>query len=157
MMPETLSNMIVRPAQLEDLEAMVALLQTLFALEKDFTPDPARQRRGLVRFLDGCGKHRVILVAEIDGEVAAMATVQILISTAEGGPVGLVEDVVVRREYRSHGVGRRLMAAVADWGRKRELQRLQLLADRDNAGGRRFYEKIGWRPTQLICLRKMWP
>lgn len=144
----------IRPAQRDDLEAMVSLLLELFALEEDFSPNPARQRRGLSRLLDGCGKHRCILVAEIDGRVIAMATVQILISTAEGGPVGLVEDVVVRKDSRGRGIGRRLMEAVGSWGAERGLTRLQLLADRNNAKALEFYGKIGWQPTQLVCLRK---
>ena len=103
MEPEALT---IRPAEQNDLDAMVSLLQALFAIEDDFTPDPERQWRGLAYLLDGCGKHRGVLVAEAAGQVIAMATVQILISTAQGGPVGLVEDVVVREDCRGHGVGR---------------------------------------------------
>lgn len=133
---------------------MVLLLQALFAIEEDFTPDADRQRRGLTRFLDGCGKHRAILVAEDDGQVIAMATIQILISTAEGGPVGLVEDVVVQEDHRGRGVGRRLMAALCEWAEERGLTRLQLLADRTNFGALDFYNQTGWVPTRLTCLRK---
>lgn len=145
----------IRPAVQGDLDAMVSLLQVLFAIEEDFTPDPERQRRGLIRFLDGCGKHRGILVAASGAEVIAMATIQILVSTAEGGPVGLVEDVVVHQDYRGCGVGRRLMNAVISWAQERGLTRLQLLADRTNFNALDFYDRIGWAPTRLICLRRM--
>ncbi|MBL0716079.1 MAG: GNAT family N-acetyltransferase [Desulfosarcina sp.] len=145
----------IRPATWEDLDAMVSLLQALFVIENDFPPDPDRQRRGLKRFLDGCGKHRRILVAEADGRVIAMATVQILISTAEGGHVGLVEDVVVREDCRNRGVGRRLMSALGSWAAERGLKRLQLLADRGNQPALDFYDQLGWQPTRLICLRKV--
>jgi GNAT superfamily N-acetyltransferase len=144
----------IRPAGRDDLGAMVSLLGTLFAIEEDFTPDPECQRRGLERFLKSCGKHRGILVAQSENQVVAMATIQILISTAEGGPVGLVEDVVVREDCRGRGVGRRLMAAVSAWGDDRGLTRLQLLADRTNFSALDFYDKIGWLPTRLVCLRK---
>ncbi len=132
---------------------MVGLLQALFAIEDDFTPDPERQRRGLACFMDGCGKHRCILVAEADAEAIAMVTIQILISTAQGGPVGLVEDMVVREDFRGCGVGRRLMVAVTDWAAERGLTRLQLLADRGNRPALDFYRRIGWQTTQLIGLR----
>ncbi len=145
----------IRPAGRDDLDAMVSLLQALFAMEDDFAPDPERQRRGLALFLDGCGKHRAILVAETDAAVVAMATVQILISTAQGGPVGLVEDVVVRQDCRGRGVGRKLMGALTDWAVARGLTRLQLLADRGNRPALAFYRHIGWQSTQLVCLRRM--
>ena len=149
-----MASIRVRPAQLNDMDALVSLLQALFAIEDDFSPDPDRQRKGLTRFLDGCGKHRCILVADADGQVVGMATLQILISTAEGGPVGLVEDVAVRNAFRGRGIGRQLMDALAAWAAERGLTRLQLLADRDNQPALDFYGRIGWQPTRLICLRQ---
>jgi GNAT superfamily N-acetyltransferase len=146
-------HITIRHACPDDMDAMICLLQALFRLEADFAPLPDRQRNGLQRFLDGCGKHRCIQVAEKDGRVVGMATLQILISTAEGGPVGMVEDVVVHEQFRGKGVGRRLMASLVSWSVKRGLTRLQLLADRNNRSALDFYRRIGWRSTQLICLR----
>ncbi|MEJ2640297.1 MAG: GNAT family N-acetyltransferase, partial [Desulfosarcinaceae bacterium] len=94
----------VRPAAQADVDAVVRLLQDLFALEEDFRPDHRRQRRGLKLLLEGCGQHRCLLVGESEGRVIAMASVQVLISTAEGGLAGWVEDVVVHRDYRDRGV-----------------------------------------------------
>jgi GNAT superfamily N-acetyltransferase len=160
-------GLTIRPAVLGDLDDLVQLLQALFALEEDFSPDPERQRLGLKLFLDGCGKHRCLMVTEdaeaaaakaggavADGAVIAMASVQILISTAEGGPVGMVEDVVVRRDHRGRGVGRLLMAELSRWADQRGLKRLQLLADRHNRPALDFYAQMGWQPTELICLRR---
>jgi GNAT superfamily N-acetyltransferase len=144
----------VRPAAQADVDAMVRLLQDLFALEEDFRPDPRCQRRGLRLLLEGCGKHRCLLVGESQGRLIAMASVQVLISTAEGGLVGLVEDVVVHRDYRARGVGRQLMAAISAWADRHGLTRLQLLADRNNRPALQFYAALGWQPTQLICLRR---
>jgi GNAT superfamily N-acetyltransferase len=143
----------IRPAVQDDLDAMVSLLQALFAIEQDFQTDPDRQRRGLALFLDGCGKHRRLLVAEINAEVIAMASIQILVSTAEGGPVGLVEDLVVQKAWRGRGVGRLLLKAVSDWAANHNLTRLQLLADSGNQSAIAFYRNVGWQVTQLICLR----
>lgn len=126
----------------------------LFAIEADFTPEPERQRQGLMRFLDGCGKHRCMLVAEMENAVVGMASLQTLVSTAEGGWVGLVEDVVVHEAFRGRGIGRQLISALADWAVTHGLTRLQLLADRDNRAGLDFYRNIGWQDTRLICLRK---
>jgi GNAT superfamily N-acetyltransferase len=133
---------------------MVGLLRELFSIEADFTIDEARQRRGLKLMLDGCLKHRCIKVAEVGGQVIGMCTAQTLISTAEGGVVALVEDVVVDPQFRGRGIGRNLMESIEDWARSRGATRMQLLADRTNFSALDFYDKIGWRPTQLICLRR---
>ncbi len=85
----------IRHARYDDLDALVNLLGELFSIEADFKVDEVRQRRGLKLFLDGCGKHRCILVAEDKGRVIGLCTAQMLISTAEGDPTALIEDMVV--------------------------------------------------------------
>lgn len=143
----------IRPATLSDLDALVRLLGQLFSIEADFEVDAARQRRGLSMLLDSCGKHRCLLVAEVGGRVVGMASAQCLISTAEGSAAALVEDVVVEAAWRGCGIGRKLLQSLSAWAGDREISRLQLLADRGNAAALRFYEKNGWKKTQLICLR----
>lgn len=141
----------VRPARHADIECMVELLQLLFALEQDFEPNPGRQRQGLKMMLDnpnGC-----VLVAQGDGQVIGMCSGQLLISTAEGGPALLVEDVVVREPWRGRGVGRLLMEAISGWAQGKNVNRLQLLADRNNTAALEFYRCLGWQGTELICLR----
>ncbi len=146
--------MKIRRAEHADIEAMSVLLQELFRIEADFEGDPERQRQGLQRLLDGCGKHRTALVAVGDGRVIGMATVQLVISTAEGAPSAWVEDVVVDDAWSGQGIGSRLMAEAAAWAAKAGATRLQLLADRDNQPALSFYRRQGWRQTRLICLRK---
>jgi ribosomal protein S18 acetylase RimI-like enzyme len=144
----------IRNARRTDIDVMVSLLGELFSIETDFSIDKARQRRGLKLMLDGCLKHRCIKVAEVEGQVIGMCTAQTLISTAEGGIVALVEDVVIALQFRGQGIGRKLMESIEDWARSRGAARIQLLADRTNFSALDFYDKIGWRPTQLICLRR---
>jgi len=95
-----------------------------------------------------------ILVAEEAGQVVGMCTGQVVISTAEGGPAVLVEDMVVDSAHRGRGIGRALMAAMAGWGLEQGATRLQLLADKNNFPALSFYQRIGWRMTALICLRQ---
>jgi GNAT superfamily N-acetyltransferase len=143
----------VRPAVPDDLETLVALLRELFALEPDFRFDPARQRRGLALLLED-RLRRVALVAERDGAVVGMVTGQLVVSTSEGGGSVLVEDMVVIGSARRQGIGRLLLRAVETWGRGRGATRLQLLADRENEAALRFYERLGWSGTRLVCLRR---
>lgn len=143
----------IRTACPHDLDALVGLLAALFSLEPDFRADAARQRRGLRRLLEDPVRC-LVLVAERGGAVIGMVTVQLVVSTAEGGDAGLVEDLVVAAAHRGTGVGRLLLAAAEDWARGRGATRLQLLADRDNALALGFYARVGWGPTRLVCLRR---
>jgi GNAT superfamily N-acetyltransferase len=95
-----------------------------------------------------------VVVAEQEGVVVGMATLQILISTAEGGRSGLIEDVVVSESYRGRGVGKRLMEHLVQWAAKQGLTRLQLLADRQNQPALMFYQSQGWSTTNMIALKR---
>lgn len=159
----------IREAREHDLDDLVELLGLLFSLESDFAPDAEKQREGLVLMLGrdpmlGKGQRVVLVAVSPDetradgaGRVLGMATAQLVISTAEGGPALLVEDVVVRPEARGRGIGKALITRIEAWGRRLGATRLQLLADRDNTGSHGFYEACGFSPTNLVCLRRLIP
>jgi hypothetical protein len=88
----------IRQATAADIDTLSILLAQLFSIEQDFTPDQSKQRIGLEKLLGAVDAH--VFVVEVDSEVVAMATLQVLISTAEGGRCGLVEDVVVKSSFR---------------------------------------------------------
>ncbi len=89
------SHVAVRSATLQDIPEMVALLGELFAIEADFQPDAALKHQGLALMLRA-PESRIVLVAEENDRALGMAGLQILVSTAQGGFVGLVEDVGCR-------------------------------------------------------------
>lgn len=144
---------VIRAATTADLGALVGLLGVLFSIEEDFRPDRRRQRRGLALMLEEPAR-RVVLVAERARAVVGMVSVQLVVSTAEGAPSGWLEDLVVTEEARRGGVGRALLLAAERWARSRGATRLQLLADEGNAPALRFYRRMEWAGTKLVCLRR---
>jgi ribosomal protein S18 acetylase RimI-like enzyme len=140
----------IRHAQADDIMAMAGLLGQLFAIEADFVADGQAQMRGLSLLLHSGA---CLLVADEDGAVLGMVSIQPLISTAEGGVVGLLEDLVVAEQCRGRGVGSRLLHAALDWAQAQGLTRVQLLADQNNAKALHFYSKHSFQMTQLGCLR----
>jgi ribosomal protein S18 acetylase RimI-like enzyme len=144
----------VRRARAADIDSMVSLLAELFSIEADFSFDPEKQRRGLADLLER-GDEACLLVCEREGEVVGMCSVQALISTAEGGKVGLLEDMVVAAAWRGRGLGSALLAAAQQWSAGQGMTRLQLLADATNEPALGFYRRQGWGGTRLVALRKM--
>jgi len=131
---------------------MLLLLHQLFGIEEDFAFDAEKQQKGLELLLRS--PDAIIMVAKEDNTVMAMGTAQLVISTAEGGPSLLIEDVVVRPDRQNLGIGSRLLQTLGEWGATKGARRMQLLADRSNATALGFYRHVGWQQTQLICLRK---
>ncbi|MCB8817512.1 GNAT family N-acetyltransferase [Desulfosporosinus shakirovi] len=147
------SNYIIRRAVHSDVNSLIGLLEILFSIESDFTAEEFKQRSGLEMMLND-DTRRCIMVAEINQQVVGMCTAQILVSTAEGGFVAIIEDLVVHKEYRGKGIGRGLLLSVESWAIAKGVKRLQLLADRNNTVALEFYKSLSWKSTQLICLHK---
>lgn len=151
----TAAMVIIRPARPGDIDSLTGLLKILFTIEEDFLFNDMLQRRGLQMMLDN--QRACVLAAEADGQVIGMCSGQLTVSTAEGGPTLLVEDVVVLPDWHGRGIGRRLMESLGAWAGQQGVWRLQLLADRNNGPALDFYSKLGWQTTELICLRKRLP
>ena len=143
----------IHQAKSTDINDLVNLLKELCKVEEDFIFNERKQSKGLSLLL--ISEKNCIFLAKHNTEIVGMCTVQTLISTAEGGSVGIIEDVVVHHDFVCKGVGRKLLSAVAEWSRAQKITRLQLLADRNNQHALAFYEKLGWQKTQLIGLRKL--
>ena len=141
----------IRLAKMADIPQLVALLEDLFTLEADFQVDQEKQVTGLALLI--ASQKDVVFVVEVNNAVIGMCSVQTLISTAEGGTVGIVEDLIVNRAYRKQGAASSLLAEVLNWSERHGLKRLQLLADQNNSFALDFYKKQGWQTTRLICLR----
>lgn len=142
----------IRPAQRSDIVGMSGLLAQLFAIENDFIPDGQKQKLGLELLLS-TPYSRVVVAEDLNGIVIGMATVQTLVSTAEGGRVGLVEDVVVDQDRRGKGIGSALLNYLQVWAAENGLSRLQLAADCGNGAALEFYRSQGWKQTELVLLR----
>jgi GNAT superfamily N-acetyltransferase len=148
-------NFSVRRATSDDILAMCDLLCDLFSMESDFCADSQKQAAGLSLLLADRSGLSAVLVAEKGDEIVGMCSVQTLISTAQGGPAGLLEDLIVRKDHRGNGIGTRLLSEIFRWCDTKNISRLQLLRDLDNETALKFYAGNGWTDTRLVCMRKM--
>jgi GNAT superfamily N-acetyltransferase len=148
-----MTDCLIRQAIPQDISGLISLLKVLFAIEADFAFDEENQRRGL-ELMMSTPDRSCIMVAEVNGKIIGMCTAQLLVTTAEGGLAALVEDMVVRQDYRKQGIGRSLLTKIEEWSCGHGAKRLELLADCHNTPALEFYKKLHWRHTQLICLHK---
>lgn len=146
-------HMMIRRALEADIEEMSRMVGELFALEVDFAVDSVKQERGLATIV-GSKSAAAFVAEEAKGRLVGMLTAQLTISTAEGGPSGLLEDLFVEEGFRRSGVARTLVAAAEEWCAEHGATRVQLLADRENESALRFYDAIGYSPTRMVARRK---
>lgn len=146
-------NIEVRRAKKEDIDILVALLESLFTIETDFSINVQKQRKGLSLMLEQTDRS-CILVAEYNKKVIGMCTGQLLVSTAEGNLKAIVEDVVVEKDKRGLGIGSALLSEIQKWAINCGASRIDLLADQRNIQALNFYNKQNWKRTKLIALQK---
>ena len=139
-------------ATLEDLDQLVALTMALFEEEEDFNPDPARQERGLGAILEEPGRGRIFVV-RTDYEIIGMANVLFTISTAMGGFVLLLEDVIIHPDFRKSGYGSQLVEYVIDFAKRKNFLRITLLTDRVSEESQRFFQKMNFVHSSMIPMR----
>ena len=137
-----------------DIPELCLLLSELFQQEAEFQADGELQARGLLHILKEPAIGH-IFVAKQDGRVVGMLSLLYSVSTALGGRVAWLEDMVVTAESRASGIGSALLRHALDFARQNGCLRVTLLTDHDNLAAQRFYEcqgfgMSGMRPMRLL-------
>lgn len=143
----------VEMATMEDLPGLTELVMDLFAMSAgDFQPDREVQERGLRLILEEPSRGRIAVVRNED-QIFGMVSMLFTISTARGGFVILLEDVVIHPNHRGQGFGTMLLDHVLDYARRKDFLRITLLTDRISAESQEFFRKQGFEYSNMIPMR----
>src|SRR5881275_2898436 len=145
-------NVVVEPATEADLDELSKLLGELFAQESDFRPDKHKQLRGLRLIFEQPSRGRVFVLRR-DGVIVGMINLLFTISTAEGGFVILLEDLVIHKEYQGKGYGSKLLQYAIDFAKQKNFLRITLLTDRTENVAQAFFRKHGFVESSMIPMR----
>src|ERR1700751_6164737 len=122
-------HVVIEPATEADLDELSEMLGDLFAQEGDFRPDKDKRPRGLRLIFEQPSRGRVFVLRR-NGAIVGMINLLFTISTAEGGFVILLADLVVHTQYQNQVDGYRLLEHAIDFTRKKNFLRITLLTDR---------------------------
>lgn len=144
----------IEPATIEDLPALAELVMELFTVSGDFSPDRSTQDRGLRLILEQPNRGRIFVLRN-DHRIFGMVNILFTISTAMGGFVILMEDVVVHPDHRGQGYGAMLVNHVIDFARQKNFKRITLLTDKISAESQDFFLRHGFEYSNMIPMRKI--
>lgn len=144
----------VEPATIEDLAALTELVMNLFSGSADFRPERDVQERGLRLILEQPNRGRIFVVRTTD-KIFGMVNLLFTISTARGGFVILMEDVVIHPDHRGQGYGTMLIDYVVEFARQKQFKRITLLADRLSEESQKFFLKNGFELSTMIPMRRI--
>ncbi|MDC7124575.1 MAG: GNAT family N-acetyltransferase [Spirochaetales bacterium] len=150
------NNIIYRKAVNDDIPEMVELLNILFSQEEEFIPQPEKQEHGLALILsEDFNGDIFIAVDQASGKPIGMVSLLYSVSTALGGIVATLEDMVLRSEYRANGIGSRLIEYASEIALKKDVLRITLLTDKNNFSAHAFYNKNGFSMSEMVVFRRI--
>ena len=144
--------MEIRQAETNDITSLCELLDLLFEQEIEFKPNRAAQFSGLTEIIKNEEAGR-ILVVENKGKIAGMVNILFTVSTALGGRVAILEDMVVAKDERDKGFGAALLQAAVQTAKELGCKRITLLTDNNNVTAQNFYMRNGFSHSPMIPMR----
>lgn len=136
------SRVVIREIALSDLPQLIELCAEHAEFER-----MSYERQGKLDKLRRAlaAKHPMLCgwVAESEGRLCGYATATIDFSTWCAEPFMHLDCLYVREAYRGHGVGRRLLQAVVEEARWRDIRELQWQTPDWNTDADRFYRRLG--------------
>lgn len=144
----------VEPATIEDLPALTELVMELFEVSGDFSPDRTVQEKGLQLILEQPSRGRIFVLRN-NHRIFGMVNLLFTISTARGGFVILMEDVIVHPNHRGQGYGSMLLKYVMDFAKQKNFKRITLLTDKISEESQEFFRKNGFEHSSMIPMRRI--
>ena len=141
-----MSEIIIREIEEEDLDR--GFLEVLDNLRKASNLDSSKAKEILKKIIQD--PNHIIHVA-IDGDKIVGATTLFIEQKFihQGGLVGHIEDVVVRKECEGTGIGIKLVLSLLEYAKKKQCYKTILDC---NDSVKPFYEKIGFK-YESNCMR----
>ena len=146
----------VEEGTLDDIPQLCDLLTILFTQEADFQPDIAKQSAGLRQIIERPEVGH-ILVFRDGSALVGMVNLLYTISTACGGRVGILEDMIIHPGRRGSGAGSTMLQGAIAFAQAKGCSRITLLTDRTNDAAIRFYKRHGFVLSEMVPLRLVFP
>lgn len=135
----------VRPVEVGDREAW----RELFAGYRQFyeVPDDGAVLDGVWGWLLDDDHEVHGLVAEVDGVVVGLAHHRMFSRPSRGARGLYLDDLFTSPDARGRGVGRALLARLAELAREQGCDRVRWITAEDNATARRLYDDVAQRTS----------
>lgn len=146
-----MTDIFFRRADEADLPQIVAMLadDPLGAARED-TSEPLQPGYIAAFMIIDSNPAQMLAVAEADGRVVGTLQMNFVVGIAQQGMRrALIESVHVVAEWRRRGLGQRMVEWAIEEARRRGCGIVQLVSDKSREDAHRFYERLGFKRTQL--------
>ena len=132
----------IRIAEEKDIPVILSLIKELAEFEK--LSDEVNVSEDILKEnLFGKRKYAEVIIAELNEKPAGQALFFHNFSTFKGKPGIYLEDLFVKPEYRSKGVGKALLNKLIETAKERKCSRIEWVVLDWNKSAIDFYKKMG--------------
>lgn len=142
---------ICKPSK-HDIDKLCELLNTLFSFEEEFTPNKEIQKKGLLQILEN-PQFGTIFIIKVDNQIVGMINILYTFSTALGSKVAILEDLIIDKNHRGKGFGKKLVNFAIEDSKAKGCKRVTLLTDHTNDIAKEFYTKMGFESSSMVVMR----
>lgn len=150
------TGLALRAATPEDAALLCDFVRELAEFE-GLSHECAITPEAVVEHVLGPRRCAAAIIAAMDGVPAGFALYYRTFSTFAAKPGIFLEDLYVRPDFRKRGIGRALLAAVAEIAHGRSAGRLEWTALKWNAKALALYAAVGAKPMEEWTLLRMGP
>ena len=93
-------------------------------------------------------------VAEEGGTVKGLVTLWLRECLSHGGPVALVDELMVAESERGRGLGSQLLEHALAYCRQQGCVEVEISTEAENAAARQFYARHGFEETGVLLERE---
>jgi GNAT superfamily N-acetyltransferase len=141
--------MKIQKARKSDFSDMYGLMKELWPREK-FNRKVTKDV-----FLKQWQSNKEFIVAKSGNRIIGFASLFVKYSLGDKGRIGLIDELVVDREFRNKGIGKKLLAEITAMAKKSSCKDLVLTSAFYRKGAHRFYLKNGFRKTAYEFYKKL--
>lgn len=135
-------KLVIRKAEVSDIPAIIQMINELAEFEK-LLHLVKTTKADLKKVLFSENKFVEVLLAEYEGKIAGQALFFKNFSTFIGKPGIYLEDLYVKPEFRSKGIGKALLKKIIGLAKEREYGRVEWCVIDWNKPAIDFYNSIG--------------
>ncbi|GAA2432380.1 GNAT family N-acetyltransferase [Streptomyces pulveraceus] len=144
-----MNDLDIRPADLDDIPAIVAMLaDDPLGAQRESPDDLAPYHAAFRRLVDDPNQHVVVAVRE--GRVVGTLQLTVIPGLSRRGSTrSVIEGVRVHADERGSGLGTLLIEWAVDESRRQNCQLVQLTSDVTRTDAHRFYERLGFTASHV--------
>ncbi|MFF5567777.1 GNAT family N-acetyltransferase [Streptomyces sp. NPDC012623] len=144
-----MSDLTIRPADRDDLPAIVAMLaDDPLGAQRESPDDLTPYTAAFQRMSDDPNQH--LMVAVRDDRVVGTLQLTIVPGLSRRGATrSIIEAVRVHADERGGGLGTRFIEWAIDESRRQGCQLVQLTSDSARTDAHRFYERLGFTASHI--------